>query len=96
VTLNRPPAVFSDLNVAMPSQRPVKKQGNEIMSNVTRQATSSAITREAVEALAKQEGKTVLQTISALQAGAALLDDGEATLEALCAIKSAILDEALS
>jgi hypothetical protein len=59
----------------------------------TGQSIGAPITREAIEALATQEGKAVLQTISALQAGAALLNDDEATLDALCAIKRQVMAE---
>jgi len=62
------------------------------VSNIS-QATTTPVTREAIEALAAQEGKTVLQTISELQAGAALLNDDEATLDALCAIKWELIEE---
>ena len=46
---------------------------------------------ENVKTLAEIEKKTVLQTISLLQAGAARLDDGEATLDQLCELKRKIL-----
>ena len=50
------------------------------------------ITREAIEALADQEGVAPLALVSLLQAGAAKLEDGEATLEKLCAIKAEMLE----
>lgn len=49
------------------------------------------ITREAIEALAEQEGVAPLALVSLLQAGAAHLEDGEATLEKLCAVKAELL-----
>lgn len=49
------------------------------------------ITRQEIEALADQEGVAPLALVSLLQAGAAKLDDGEATLEKLCAIKAELL-----
>lgn len=55
--------------------------------------TSTTVTREAVEALAKQEGQPVLDVLITLQSAAALLDGNEARLEALRAITSQILDE---
>ena len=52
-----------------------------------------SITREAVEALAQRQGKSVLDLLTALQGAAARLDDGEVTLGALSAIKWQILKE---
>lgn len=51
---------------------------------------SESITREAVEALASEQGKPVLAVLTDLQAAAAVLDN-EAALDALCAIKAEIL-----
>ena len=49
------------------------------------------VTREAVEILAMQEGMTPLACITLLQAGAARMNDGERTLDALCVIKREII-----
>ena len=49
------------------------------------------MTREAVEILAMQEGMTPLACITLLQAGAARMNDGERTLDALCVIKREII-----
>jgi hypothetical protein len=53
----------------------------------------TSITRDAVETLARRQGQPVLDILTQLQAVAAHLDDGEVTLNALCDIKSEILDE---
>ncbi len=53
----------------------------------------TSITRDAVETLARRQGQPVLDVLTQLQGVAAQLDDGEVTLNALCAIKSEILDE---
>lgn len=53
--------------------------------------TGQSITRADVEAVAASEGKPVLEVLSLLQTGAAHLNDGEQTLDALCAIKAEIL-----
>ena len=60
-----------------------------------RENTTMASTemREAIQALADDRNETMIETISSLQAGAAKLDDGEATLELLCELKSEILEE---
>lgn len=55
--------------------------------------TSEEITRAHVEAVARDEGKPVLEVLSLLQAGAAHLSDDEKTLEVLIAIKREILAE---
>jgi hypothetical protein len=52
------------------------------------------ITRDDVEMVAGEEGCPVLEVISTLQAGAAHLNDDEAVLERLTAIKAEILAEA--
>lgn len=54
------------------------------------------VTRAAVEKLAAETGRTVLETVTHLQGTVAALEaagvgDGEATLEALCAIKRQVL-----
>jgi hypothetical protein len=56
----------------------------------------TSITRDAVETLARRQGQPVLDVLTQLQGSAAHLDDGEVTLNALCAIKSEILDENLT
>ena len=48
------------------------------------------VTREAVEILAKEQGKSVLAMLTELQAAAVKLND-EDTLEALCNIKGEVL-----
>jgi hypothetical protein len=53
----------------------------------------TSVTRDAVETLARRQGQPVLDVLTHLQGAAAQLDDGEVTLNALCAIKSEILDE---
>jgi hypothetical protein len=49
------------------------------------------VTKEAIERIAADTGQPVLEVIRTLQAGAARLGDGEATLEALIAIKNELL-----
>lgn len=53
----------------------------------------ASITRDEVENLARRQGQSALDVLAQLQGAAALLDDAEVTLNALCAIKSEILDE---
>ena len=69
-------------------------QGEDI---ATALATSveipTSLTRDAVETLARRQGQPVLDVLTQLQGAAAQLDDGEVTLNALCAIKSEILEE---
>jgi len=48
------------------------------------------VTREAVEALANEQGKSVLAMLTELQGAAAKLHDDE-TLETLCEIKAQVL-----
>ena len=48
---------------------------------------------EAIAIVAKAENATELETITAMQAGAALLSDGEATLGMLIEIKREMLEE---
>jgi len=50
----------------------------------------SNVTREAVQILANEQGKTELAMLTELQGAAAKLGD-ETTLDALCAIKSQVL-----
>jgi len=50
----------------------------------------SQVTREAVETLANEQGKSVLTMLTELQGAAAKLGDEE-TLEALCEIKGQAL-----
>jgi hypothetical protein len=49
------------------------------------------VTRAAVEALAAEVGRPVLDVVTDLQATAATLGDSEATLEKLCAIKADLI-----
>lgn len=56
----------------------------------------TSVTRDAVETLARRQGLPVLDVLTQLQGAATLLDDGEVTLNALCAIKSEIIDETLA
>jgi hypothetical protein len=51
------------------------------------------ITRAHVEAVAADVRKPVLEVLTLLQAAAAHLNDGETTLDQLCAIKAEILAE---
>ncbi len=54
-------------------------------------SSASQLTLSTIEAMAREQGLSTLECISRLQAGAALLPDDEATLDALCAIKSELL-----
>jgi len=61
-----------------------------------KKSAAPKITREAVETVAACEGRPVLEVLSMLQAGAARLNDGEKTLEALTAIRAEIIDEVVA
>ncbi len=56
----------------------------------------ASITRDEVENLARRQGQSALDVLTQLQGAAALLDDAEVILNALCAIKSEIIDETLA
>lgn len=74
--------------------RKKRGEGEDIASALaTSMEIPTSITRDAVETLARRRGQPVLDVLSQLQGAAAQLDDGEVTLNALCAIKSEILDE---
>ena len=54
---------------------------------------NAIVDRQAIEALAQSRGQSILQAITELQQGASLLNDGEATLRALTALKSQVIEE---
>jgi hypothetical protein len=53
---------------------------------------TAEITREAIQALAQQQGVSELDLINKLQAAAAALNDDESTLDRLCEIKLQVIE----
>src|SRR5579859_5338081 len=69
---------------------PFNMSSNHVRRNASR-GEAPEITRADVEAVAADVRKPVLEVLTLLQAAAAHLNDGETTLDQLCAIKAEIL-----